>query len=162
MARAGVSCRIGLLKIRGASAPAIAISAPTERSMPPVAITSVMPVATMTMVATWVRLTLIVNGLRKLGVKTMLYAISASRAISAPYVSPTARNRSGRTSRRAGRGTVVSTLAKRRPFRRRRVRRTLGHRRHDRVFADASVRQLGHVAPIAQDHHPVTALGQFL
>ena len=45
-------------KISGASAPAIAISEPTDRSMPPVAITSVMPTATMTMVATWVRLTL--------------------------------------------------------------------------------------------------------
>ncbi len=45
-------------KIIGASAPEIAISEPTERSMPPVAITSVMPVATMTMVATWVRFTL--------------------------------------------------------------------------------------------------------
>jgi hypothetical protein len=64
--------RIGLLKISGASAPAIAISAPTERSIPPVAITSVMPMATMTMVATWVRLTLTVNGLRKFGVKRTL------------------------------------------------------------------------------------------
>jgi hypothetical protein len=44
-------------KISGASAPAIAISEPTDRSIPPVAMTSVMPRATMTMGATWVRLT---------------------------------------------------------------------------------------------------------
>ena len=36
-------------KIIGASAPAIAISEPTDRSMPPVAMTSVMPTPTMTM-----------------------------------------------------------------------------------------------------------------
>ena len=40
-----------------ASAPVIAISEPTERSMPPVAMTSVMPTPTITMVQTWVRLT---------------------------------------------------------------------------------------------------------
>ena len=44
-------------KIIGARAPAIAISEPTERSMPPVAMTSVMPTPTITMVQTWVRLT---------------------------------------------------------------------------------------------------------
>ena len=41
-----------LKKISGASAPDIAISEPTERSMPPVAMTSVMPTETMTIVAT--------------------------------------------------------------------------------------------------------------
>jgi hypothetical protein len=41
----------------GATAPAIAINEPTERSMPPVATTMVMPTPTMTMVATCVRLT---------------------------------------------------------------------------------------------------------
>ena len=46
-----------LRKMIGASAPEIAISEPTERSMPPVAMTSVMPTETMTMVATWVRFT---------------------------------------------------------------------------------------------------------
>ncbi len=59
-------------KIIGASAPEIAISEPTERSMPPVAMTSVMPTATMTMVATWVRFTLSVCQERKFGVTAML------------------------------------------------------------------------------------------
>ena len=49
----------------GASAPAMAISEPTDRSMPPVAITSVMATATMPMGATWVRLMLKVCGDRK-------------------------------------------------------------------------------------------------
>jgi hypothetical protein len=39
-------------KISGARAPAIAISDPTDRSMPPVAMTRVMPMATMTTGAT--------------------------------------------------------------------------------------------------------------
>ena len=56
----------------GASAPEIAISEPTDRSMPPVAITSVMPTETMTMVATCVRLTLSVCQLAKCGVTAKL------------------------------------------------------------------------------------------
>ena len=71
-------------KIIGASAPAIAISEPTDRSMPPVAITSVMPMATMTMVATWVRLTLSVCQDRKFGVTARLKRISARKATSVP------------------------------------------------------------------------------
>ena len=71
-------------KIIGASAPAIAISEPTERSIPPVAITIVMPTATMTMVATWVRLTLRVWRVRKLRVKKMLNTMSSASAISVP------------------------------------------------------------------------------
>ena len=46
-----------LSRISGAIEPAIAISDPTDRSMPPVAITKVIPTATMTISATWVRLT---------------------------------------------------------------------------------------------------------
>ena len=71
-------------KIIGASAPEIAISEPTDRSMPPVAITSVMPTATMTMVATWVRLTFSVCQDRKLGVTAMLNTISSRKATSVP------------------------------------------------------------------------------
>jgi hypothetical protein len=41
-----------LMKIIGASASEIAISEPTERSMPPVAMIKVMPTDTMTIVAT--------------------------------------------------------------------------------------------------------------
>ncbi len=67
----------------GASAPAIAISEPTERSMPPVAITSVMPTETMTMVATCVRLTFSVWKLAKCGVHAKLKASSAMSAVSA-------------------------------------------------------------------------------
>ena len=71
-------------KIIGASAPEIAISEPTDRSMPPVAITSVMPTATMTIVATCVRFTLSVCQDRKFGVTAMLKAISARNATSVP------------------------------------------------------------------------------
>ena len=41
----------------GATAPASAIVEPTERSIPPEAITSVMPIATIAIGATWERLT---------------------------------------------------------------------------------------------------------
>jgi hypothetical protein len=73
-----------LMKIIGARAPEIAISEPTERSMPPVAITSVMPTATMTIVATWVRFTLSVCSVAKLVVKARLKAISSASATSVP------------------------------------------------------------------------------
>ena len=81
--RAGWATPNGLRKMSGASAPAIAISEPTERSMPPVAITSVMPTETMTMVATWVRLTLSVWRLAKCGVTAKLKASSTISAASA-------------------------------------------------------------------------------
>src|SRR5918995_6483591 len=71
-------------KISGASAPAIAMSEPTERSMPPVAITRVMPTPTMTMAQTCVRLTLSVCQVAKFGVKARLNAIRAASAIRAP------------------------------------------------------------------------------
>jgi hypothetical protein len=73
----------GLRKINGAKAPAIAISEPTERSMPPVAMTSVMPTETMTMVATWVRLTFSVWKLTKCGVTARLNTNSAMSPVSA-------------------------------------------------------------------------------
>jgi hypothetical protein len=72
------------MKIIGASAPPIAINEPTERSMPPVAITSVIPMATITIVATWVRLTLSVCSDRKFGVKTTLNRIRARKAATVP------------------------------------------------------------------------------
>ena len=72
-----------LKKMSGASAPEIAISEPTERSMPPVAITSVMPTETMTIVATWVRLTFRVCQLAKCGVTAKLNASSTMSAVSA-------------------------------------------------------------------------------
>ena len=71
-------------KISGASAPAIAMSEPTDRSIPPVAMTSVMPTATITMVPTWVRLTLSVWSVAKFGVKARLKRISSANAASAP------------------------------------------------------------------------------
>ena len=71
-------------KIIGASAPAIAISEPTDRSMPPVAITSVMPTPTMTMVQTWVRLTFSVCSVTKFGVKAMLKISRTTSATSVP------------------------------------------------------------------------------
>ena len=55
-----------------ASTPAIAISEPTERSMPPVAMTNVIPTATMTIVATCVMFALKAPMVRKFGVKTTL------------------------------------------------------------------------------------------
>ena len=72
------------MKISGARAPEIAISEPTERSMPPVAITSVMPTATITMVPTWVRFTLSVCSVRKFGVTAALKRISRRSAATAP------------------------------------------------------------------------------
>ena len=71
-------------KISGATAPEIAISEPTDRSMPPVAITSVMPTPTMTMVQTWVRLTFSVCSEAKLGVNAKLNAIRATSATTVP------------------------------------------------------------------------------
>ncbi len=84
---ASTGLSIGMMvprKIIGASAPEIAISEPTERSMPPVAMTSVMPTATMTIVATWVRFTFSVCQERKFGVTAMLNTISARNAASVP------------------------------------------------------------------------------
>lgn len=72
-----------LMKIIGASAPEIAISEPTERSMPTVAMTRVMPTETMTIVATWVRFTLRVCQLAKCGVTAKLNASSTMSAVSA-------------------------------------------------------------------------------
>ena len=55
-----------------------------QLTIPPVAMTSVMPVATMTMVATCVRLTFSVCQDRKFGVIAMLTAISSSSASVVP------------------------------------------------------------------------------
>ncbi len=60
------------------------MSEPTERSIPPVAITSVMPTATMTMGATWVRLTESVCSDTKFGVTAALKASRTTRASRAP------------------------------------------------------------------------------
>ena len=68
----------------GDMAPAMAISEPTDRSMPPVAITSVMPTPTMTMVQTCVRFTASVCAVAKLGVTARLKAISRMRARPTP------------------------------------------------------------------------------
>ena len=65
------------------TAPAIAISEPTERSMPPVAMTSVTPTETMTIVATWVRFTFSVCRLQKCGVHAKLNASRTRSAVSA-------------------------------------------------------------------------------
>ena len=84
-ANAGLAIGTSLpMKIIGASAPAIAISDPTERSMPPVAITSVMPTATMTIVATCVRLTFSVCQDRKFGVTMTLTDEQRMKAASVP------------------------------------------------------------------------------
>ena len=71
-------------KIIGAKAPEIAIMEPTERSIPAVPMTNVMPTATITMVQTCVRFTLSVCQLTKCGVKNRLNKISAKRATSVP------------------------------------------------------------------------------
>ena len=83
IAEPGCATPNGLRKISGASAPAIAISEPTERSMPPVEMTSVMPTETMTIVATCVRLTFSVCQLAKFGVTAKLNASSTRSAVSA-------------------------------------------------------------------------------
>jgi len=71
-------------KIIGAKAPEIAIKEPTERSIPAVPMTNVMPTATITMVQTCVRFTLSVCQLTKCGVKNRLNSISAKSAASVP------------------------------------------------------------------------------
>jgi hypothetical protein len=101
-----------LRKISGAKAPAMAMIEPTERSMPPVAMTSVMPVATITMVQTCVRFTLSVCRVAKLRVKIRLKTMSSRSAISVPY---RVRNPKSCTpcSRRAGvaREEIASVIA---------------------------------------------------
>src|SRR5579859_929620 len=66
----------------GASAPEIAIDAPTDRSMPPVATTSVIPMPTITIVTTCVMLTLKVCSDQKCGVKIRLKSTIASNTIT--------------------------------------------------------------------------------
>ena len=66
------------MKSIGASEPAIAIDAPTDKSMPPVATTSVMPMPTITIVTTCVRLTLKVCSDQKCCVNSRLKTIIAS------------------------------------------------------------------------------------
>src|SRR5688572_24077134 len=61
------------------------MSAPTERSMPPVAMTRVIPTPTITMAQTCVRLTLRVCQVAKFGVMARLTRINSARAIQAPW-----------------------------------------------------------------------------
>jgi hypothetical protein len=73
-------------RLTAAIAAAIAITEPTERSMPPVAITSVMPTATRTVGATCSRIVRKLLTSAKFGVKIMLATSSKRRAAAAPYV----------------------------------------------------------------------------
>jgi hypothetical protein len=125
------------MKIDGAAAPAMAISAPTDRSMPPVAITSVMPTPTMTIVQTWVRFTDSVCMVAKRGVNARLNAISSSSARSAPY-------------RRA---------ASDEPYL---VARSVSHGIHDCGLADLVFAKLGNSRPLPQDEHPIGPFDDFL
>ena len=68
----------------GDKAPAIAMSEPTDRSIPPVAITRVIPTPTMTMVHTCVRFTASVWDVAKLGVTARLKMTSRTRARPTP------------------------------------------------------------------------------
>jgi hypothetical protein len=81
-----------LRKIRGATAPLIAISEPTERSIPPVAITKVMPTATIMTVETWVTLSRNDCIERNRSVKIALKSRSAANAAIAPYALPATRS----------------------------------------------------------------------
>ena len=67
-----------------ATADAIAITEPTERSMPPVAITRVMPTATSTVGATCRRTLRKLFTSKKLGVKIELMTSRSKSAASAP------------------------------------------------------------------------------
>src|SRR4051794_487238 len=141
-------------KIIGATAPEIAISEPTDRSMPPVAITSVMPTATMTMVATWVRFTLSVCQVAKFGVTAKLNSRSSPRAASVPYRDSRAPRRLGTCTNRAGRlASATGELGTAVP---------VGHRGHHGKLAKLGAGQLGHGAPIPQDEHPVAPFDDFL
>ena len=84
-ASAGCSTPKVDVKMSGARAPASAMTAPTERSMPWVAMTSVMPVATMAIVATWLIFTKSVCSCRKFGVTSALKISSASSATRVPF-----------------------------------------------------------------------------
>src|SRR4051812_34164325 len=98
-------------KIIGASAPAMAMSAPTDRSIPPVAMTRVIPTPTITMVQTWVRLTLNVCQVAKLGVMARLIRIKSVRAIQAPWrVSSVLKSTRG-ALRAGGRVVAVSAMS---------------------------------------------------
>src|SRR5918997_3153680 len=129
-------------KISGASAPAMAMSAPTERSMPPVAMTRVMPTATITMAQTWVRLTLRVCQVAKLGVMARLTRMSRASAIQAPW-----RVRkllmSKRDAPRAG-GSVAAVLAMAG------LLVTVSHGGHDALLVHGIAFKLGDRAPVAQ------------
>src|SRR4051794_25902722 len=140
-------------KIKGASAPLIAMREPTERSMPPVAMTSVMPTPTTTMVQTWVRLTFSVSSVAKWGVKARLKAISNSRARSVPKRARSWPGRgaaaAGATSRASATRGHLRTLAVR-------------HGGHDGRLGDGLARQLGHAHPVAEDGNAVRALDHLL
>src|SRR3954447_3378770 len=147
-------------KIKGASAPEMAMSEPTERSMPPVAITSVMPTPTMTVVQTWVRFTLSVCQLRKFGVTAALNRTSASRASGGPWRS---RNVC-RSSRRTG---FVGTMAASRISITRStapdlIRETgaVRHRGHHRILTHILANQFGDGDAVAEHEDVACRLHQ--
>ena len=74
----------GWLSRTAARVPAKAAVDPTDRSMPPVATTIAMPIATITIGATWVRLMFSVCRVRNPCVKTRLKSSSATSAMEAP------------------------------------------------------------------------------
>ena len=141
----------------------MAISDPTERSMPPVAITSVIPTPTIATVATWVRLTFRVRSVRKLSVKAMLKAIRASSARSAAAVGPGRQTRrdlaaagdagrlaSGRI-RLAGRSCRVNTVRL----------GTGGDQVHHRRFTHLVTAEFSDAHAVAENYHAVTAFAEF-
>src|SRR5215208_322575 len=168
-----------------ATAPAIAITDPTDRSTPPVAITSVIPTATSTTVETWSSTLNRLPVVAKFGVKTAFAATSTTSAANATPVGPAdcQRARAARAApAAAGRGGVspagggdvggaeLDTLGARcvpgvggvagGGWARRRA--PARHRADDRVLADLPAVQLGHVRAVAQHDHARAPLHQLL
>ena len=147
----------GLRKMSGASAPEIAISEPTERSMPPVAMTSVMPTETMTIVATWVRLTFSVcqaGEMRRDGeVEDEQHDERRQRGVAAQR---TPRRRAARSlpARRSARQPLAASRSP--------TGVVVRHRRHDRRRARLGVRQIGDRAAVAQHEDAVGAFDDLL
>ena len=61
-----------------------AVNEPTERSMPPIRITKVIPTARQTLIAIWVKMLLILPGVKKSGDSTEKVITRSSNAIAIP------------------------------------------------------------------------------
>src|SRR3954447_12345800 len=143
----------------GARAPAMAMSAPTERSMPPVAITSVMPTATITMVQTWVRLTFSVCHVAKFGVIAKLTRRRSARASHDPWrVRNVFSSKRGAFCTGAGGRVVAVSAMGGLPI----SLMPMSHGGHHRSFAHGIALEFGHGMSVAQDEDAACSLHHLL